>query len=109
MGSAGPFRLVAPDRLQIKEGGGCLSVFGLPFLLAGIFVVLIGLRIVPVRNAADVPVWAWPLIVLMGLVFVVVGGGLVLGRRWITLDTTRGTLRRQWGLLVPLRGRGAAS
>ena len=104
MGSAGPFRLVAPDRLQIKEGGGCLSLFGLPFLLAGIFVVLIGFRIVPMRNAADVPVWAWPLIVLMGLVFVVVGGGLVLGRRWITLDARAAPSARQWGLLVPLRG-----
>jgi hypothetical protein len=105
MGSPGPFRLVAPDRLQIKEGGGCLSLFGLPFLLAGIFVVLIGVRIVPMSNAADVPAWAWPLIFLMGLVFVVVGGGLVLGRGWITLDAGRGTLRREWGLLVPLRGK----
>ena len=104
MGSAGPFRLVAPDRFQIKEGGGCLSLFGLPFLLAGIFVVLIGFRIVPMRNAAAVPVWAWPLILLMGFVFVVVGGCLVLGRCWITLDATRGTLRKQWGLLVPWRG-----
>jgi hypothetical protein len=104
MGLAGHIRQVAPDRLQITEGGGCLSLFGLPFLLAGIFVVLIGCRIVPMSNAADVPAWAWPLIVLMGLVFVVVGGGLVLGRRWITLDAGRGTLRREWGLLVPLRG-----
>jgi hypothetical protein len=104
MGLAGQIRQVAPDRLQIKEGGGCLSLFGLPFLLAGIFVGLIGSRIVPLRNAADVPAWAWPLIFLMGLVFVVVGGGLVLGRRWITLDAGRGTLRREWGLLLPLRG-----
>ena len=105
MGLAGQIRQVAPDRLQIKEGGGCLSLFGLPFLLAGIFVVLIGLRIVPMSNAADVPAWAWPLIFLMGLAFVIVGGGLVLGRGWITLDAGRGTLRREWGLLVPLRGK----
>ncbi|RPI09498.1 MAG: hypothetical protein EHM71_05875 [Zetaproteobacteria bacterium] len=97
------FREAGPDMLQLKEGGGCLSVFGLPFLVAGIFVALIGLRLVPVTNAADVPGWAWPLITLLGLVFVAVGGGLVLGRRWIVLDRVRGLIRKQWGLLVPLR------
>jgi hypothetical protein len=104
MGTSGPFRQVAPDQLQVREGGGCLSLFGLPFLAAGIFVTLIGARILPVQNAAGVPAWAWLLILLMGLVFVGVGGGLVLGRRWISLDTGRGIIRKAWGLLVPLRG-----
>jgi hypothetical protein len=97
-------RQVAPDRLELREGGGCLSVFGVPFLAAGVFVTLIGARIVPVENARDIPVWAWPLILLMGLVFVAVGGGLVFGRRWTVLDAGRGTVSRQWGLLVPMRG-----
>jgi hypothetical protein len=89
--------------VEIRDGGGCLSAFGIPFLAAGVFTTLIGLGIVPVQNAADVPVWVWPLIVLMGLAFVVVGGGLVFGRRWITVDAGRGLLVKQWGLLVPLR------
>jgi len=97
-------RQVAPDRLELREGGGCLSVFGVPFLAAGVFVILIGARIVPVENARDIPVWAWPLIILMGLVFVAAGGGLVFGRRWTVLDAGRGTVSRQWGLLVPMRG-----
>ena len=97
-------RQVAPDRLEVKEGGGCLALFGIPFLAAGIFVTLIAARIVPVQNAADVPAWAWPLILLMGLAFVAVGGGLVLGRRWTILDAGRGTILKQWGLLVPMRG-----
>jgi hypothetical protein len=59
---------------------------------------------VPLQNAAQVPAWAWPLIFLMGLVFVAVGGGLVLGRRWTTLDTGQGIIRKEWGLLVPLQG-----
>jgi hypothetical protein len=104
MGTSGPFRQVAPDQLQVREGGGCLCLFGLPFLAAGILVTLIGVGIVPVQNAAQVPAWAWPLILLMGLIFVAVGGDLVLGRRWTTLDTGRGIIRKQWGLLVPLRG-----
>jgi hypothetical protein len=103
-GGALQLRQVAPDRLEIREGGGCLSVFGVPFLAAGVFVTLIGARIVPVENARDIPLWAWPLIVLMGLVFVAVGGGLVLGRRWTILDAGRGTISKQWGLLVPMRG-----
>jgi hypothetical protein len=97
-------RQVAPDRLELREGGGCLSVFGVPFLAAGVFVTLIGARIVPMENARDIPLWAWPLIILMGLVFVAVGGALVFGRRWTVLDAGRGTISRRWGLLVPMRG-----
>lgn len=104
MDSSGPFRPVGPDRLQAREGDGCFSLFGLPFLLAGLFVTLIGLRIVPVENAADLPAWAWPLLVLMGLSFAAVGGYLVFGRRWVTLDAGRGVVRKEWGLLVPLQG-----
>ncbi len=104
MRTRGAFGQVGSDQFQVREGGGCLSLFGLPFFLAGIFVGLIGIRVMPVSNAADVPAWAWPLIFLMGLTFVVVGGGLMFGRRWITLDKAQGTLSKQWGLLVPMRG-----
>ena len=104
MGTREAFRQVGPDQFQVREGGGCLSLFGLPFFLAGIFVALIGVRVVPVANAADVPAWAWPLIFLMGLAFVAVGGGLIFGRRWITLDRVQGTISKRWGLVVPMRG-----
>lgn len=96
-------RQVAPDRLEIRAGGGCVAVFGVPFLLAGLLVVLVGLRVVPVQNAAEVPAWSYPLLVLFGLAFVAVGGGLVFGRRWILLDVGRGRITERWGLLVPLR------
>jgi hypothetical protein len=104
MGAREAFRQVGPDQFQVREGGGCLSLFGLPFFLAGIFVALIGVRVVPVSNAADVPAWAWPLIFLMGLAFVAVGGGLIFGRRWITLDRAQNAISKRWGLLVPMRG-----
>ena len=104
MDAVGRPRQIAPDQLEITEGGGCLSLFGLPFLTAGIFVALIGARIVPVENARQVPGWAWPLIFLMGLAFVAVGGGLVLGRRWLILDTGRGKILKRWGLLFPMQG-----
>lgn len=97
-----PLRHVAPDRIEIREGGGCVSLFGLPFFAAGLFVALIGLRVIPVSNAGEVPGWAWPLLIGMGLVFVGVGGALLFGRRWVTLDRTHGWLREQRGLLVPM-------
>jgi hypothetical protein len=103
MATSGLYRQVAPDRIEIREGGGCLSAFGVPFLLAGIFLALIGARIVPLSNARDVPVWAWPLIVLMGLVFMGVGGVLVFGRQWIVLDIGRGKVLKQRGLLFPMQ------
>jgi hypothetical protein len=53
-----PFRQPAPDRVEIREGGGCLSIFGLPFLAAGVFTALIGLQIIPVSNKDEVPAWA---------------------------------------------------
>lgn len=93
----------APDRLEIREGGGCLSLFGLPFLAAGVFLVLVGLQIIPMSNRDEVPGWAWPALFLMGLVFAAVGVNLVFGRRWITLDAGRGIIVRQAGLLVPIR------
>jgi len=35
------FHHLTPDRLQIREGGGCMSVFGLPFFVAGVFMFLV--------------------------------------------------------------------
>jgi hypothetical protein len=98
-----PLRLPSPDRLEIRSGGGCMAVFGLPFLLAGVFVTLIGLSIVPLNNASEVPAWAWPVMILMGLVFVGAGGAIVFGRRAIIIETGRGMISRQWGLLVPMK------
>jgi MFS family permease len=62
-----PFKQPSPDRVEIREGGGCLSIFGVPFLEAGVFTALIGAWIIPISNTDEVPAWAWPLIFLMGL------------------------------------------
>jgi hypothetical protein len=57
-----------------------------------------------VQNAHEVPLWAWPLVLLMGLAFVAAGCALVFGRRWTILDAGRGLVLKQWGLLIPLGG-----
>jgi hypothetical protein len=96
------FREVGPGRLQIREGGGAIGVFGLPFFAAGVFVILGTLGIVPLSNPGGASGFARPLLGLMGLVFTGVGGMLVLGRKWTTLDTVGRCIVRQWGLLAPL-------
>jgi len=100
-----PFHHEAPDRLQIREGGGCLSAFGLPFFAAGIFMILAVAGIIPVSNSGDMPPWGWFALTGMGLVFTAVGAGFVFGRAWTTLDVTRRLVIKQWGLLIPLRER----
>ena len=70
------FREIGPDRLLITNGGGCLSLFGLPFLCAGIFMWLSVMGIVPL-NSGDLPGYASPMLGLMALIFTAVGGTLV--------------------------------
>ncbi len=96
-------RLVAPGRLQIREGGGCLSVFGLPFFGAGIFMLLSVLGLVTIGNEGEVTRWTWLLLAVMGIVFTLVGGGLAFGRSWTTIDSTDRQLVSEWGLLRPMR------
>ncbi len=98
------FKQTAPDRLEMKKGGGCIGCFGVPFFIAGLFILLIGLKIIPVSNANEVPWWSWLVFVFMGLAFTSVGSGMVFGRNWITLDMTRRRIWVAWGLLKPMRG-----
>jgi hypothetical protein len=94
---------VTGGRLQIREGGGSIALFGLPFFAAGVFAVLGAAGVVPVSNPGGVSDLARPLLLLLGLVFTAVGGTLVFGRKWTILDAQQRRIVRQWGLLVPLR------
>ena len=97
------FEYVAPERLQFREGGGVLSLFGAPFFLAGVFLLLSGVGVVTVRSDDDLGAWTQPLLCLMGLVFTGVGGMLVFGRAWTILDVTERAAIKSYGLLVPVR------
>ncbi len=96
------FSQVGPGRLEVREGGGCVAVFGLPFLVAGICVSLISLGLFPLQNAGEVPWFGKPMLLLMGVIFTLVGGALVFGRSWTRLDATGRTVVKQMGLLVPM-------
>jgi hypothetical protein len=99
------FQHVTPHRLQIRDGGGCLSVFGAPFLAAGVFVLLTAAGIVPMRSADDMSRMTWPALLFLGSLFTIVGGVLVFGRSWTTIDVAQRTVSKQLGLLVPLHER----
>ena len=97
------FDYSAPDRLQIREGGGCLSLFGLPFFAAGVFLLLTAMGVVPVKGSENLESWGLPVIGLMGIAFTAVGGGLAFGRSWTTLDVTQRAVLKSSGLLVPMK------
>jgi len=100
-GGKSPFHYRDAGTIEIRSGGGCLSIFGLPFLLAGLFVMQIPLRLIPMEGSPG------PLpsvfVVLFGSVFAAVGAGLVFGRAGIILDRGRGRITQWYGLLVPMK------
>jgi hypothetical protein len=94
------YRRVAPDRIQIREGGGCLGVFGLPFFAAGVFLLLSSMGLVPMEKGDDLLTRL--MLPFMGIVFTAVGGTLSFGRAWTTVDGTRREIVKQLGLMVPM-------
>ena len=54
-GKKSPLTYRDSGTLEIRSGGGCLSVFGLPFLLAGLFVMQIPLGLIPVEGSPRGP------------------------------------------------------
>ena len=97
-----PFFYRDAGTLELRSGGGCISVFGLPFLLAGLFIMQIPLGLIPVEDRPEGPLFS-TLIVLFGSVFAAVGSALVFGRSGIILDRGRGRVVQWWGLLVPMK------
>ena len=95
------FREVSPGRLEIREGGGCLTLFGLPFLATGIFMLLASVGVVTMRSDGE-PVTQAAMLLLGGL-FTLVGGVLVFGRSISAIDVGQQVVTKQWRILVPLR------
>jgi len=96
---------VTPDRLQIREGGGRLALFGLPIFAAGVIMILTVLGVVPFRSATPMPALALPMLVLMAVAFTAVGGTFLFGRTWTTVDASQRMVIKEWGLIVPLWSR----
>jgi hypothetical protein len=78
-----------------------MSVFGLPFFAAGIFMFLSLAGVVPTKGI-DSSAATRVVLPLMALAFTAVGATLVFGRAWTAIDRAEGTLEHQWGLLVAM-------
>jgi len=97
-----PFHLKrGADTLEITSGGGCLSLFGLPFLLAGLFIMQIPLGLIPVEHENEP--WMRFFFPVFGGIFAAVGVALVFGRSGLILDRTRGRAVQWWGLIAPMK------
>jgi len=88
-----------PDILKTRSGGGFLMLFGLPFLLAGLFIMATPLELFPI-NDGDAP---WYFVVPFGLVFATVGAGLMFGRSGVIIDRRQNVITKWYGLLVPMK------
>ena len=97
-----PLQQVAPGRLVVRDGGGCLGLFGLPFFCAGVGLLLVGFGVIPVAHGGVTPWVARPLTFFLGIAFTAVGGVLSFGRSWTTFNAGDRTVVVQYGLLVPL-------
>jgi hypothetical protein len=100
--SSRSLRQIAPGRLEVREGGGCMAVFGFPFFAAGLFMLLAGGGVVPLSSTGPTQGFTMPVLLFMGCVFTLVGAALVFGRSWTTLSSGDRTILKQRGLLVPM-------
>jgi hypothetical protein len=102
-----PFRIDGEKRLVFKQGGGCLSVFGLPFLGAGIFLLLIFAGVIPLQNANVIGGWERVGMLFMGIAFTVAGSSLVFGRKLLAIDLPRGIISETWCFFAPVKSNTA--
>jgi hypothetical protein len=91
----------APGRLEIREGGGYLTLFGLPFFATGIFMMLSSFGLVTMRSDGEPVTQA--AMVLLGVLFTLVGGVLAFGRAVTAIDVGQHVVTKQWRILVPVR------
>ena len=95
-----------PDQLAYKEGGGCVSFFGLPFFVAGLFVIYAGLT-GQMKSKGGAPAGTGGMIfcAIFGLIFASVGATFLFGRGGFVFDRATKTVKRWYGLLFPMWSR----
>ncbi len=99
------FQRPAPGRIEVREGGGCLAVFGLPFLVVGLAASVLGCAGLELQNYPIAPDTSQLGLMVIGSTFTLVGGALVFGRSWIMLSSADRIIVKRVGLLVPMTKR----
>ncbi len=88
------------DLLEHKIGGGCASLFGLPFFLAGIGVIVLTFVPREIRGGDEIPIFFG---IPFGGIFAFVGSMFLFGRAGVVIDKSSGSVTKWWGLLVPMK------
>ncbi len=89
-------------------GGGCLMLFGLPFLLGGLGVLAAGLGFLPTPNSKSWDPMFGLVAIPFGLVFAAVGSAIMFGRSGTRIDRRHRRITTWWGVLVPFHSQELA-
>jgi len=91
-----PLPVTNPNVWRHQAGGGCASLFGLPFFLVGVGVIVLTFVPADVHGGDDLPFYFG---IPFGLIFATVGGVFLFGRMELMIDRSAGTAIRNWKLL----------
>jgi len=90
-----------PDQLRFRKGGGCLALFGLPFLLMGVFMTFMAFKgEVQTDSGEEASPW---MVMMVTVPFMAIGAGFMFGRAGVDIDRRSGRVVSWWGLMVPIR------
>jgi hypothetical protein len=89
-----------PEVFDYRVSSGCAALFGLPFLLGGLFAIVLSFT-PEARRARDVP--PWYILLPTGALIAGIGVLLVFTRRGTIVDRRNERVTRWWGLLRPMR------
>ncbi len=79
-----------------QAGGGCASLFGLPFFAAGVGVIILTFIPAETRGGDELPFFFG---IPFGSIFAIVGGAFLFGRLELLIDRGSGTATRNWKLI----------
>lgn len=91
-----PLPQINPDIWHHRAGGGCLSLFGLPFFIVGAGVIVMTFIPADVRGGDEIPLFFG---IPFGSIFALIGGGLLFGRIELAIDRSSGEVTKNWQLL----------
>jgi hypothetical protein len=89
-----------PDKMIKNSGGGCASLFGLPFFLVGLFIIAMSCGGVHTEGNRPLPLFVG---IPFGGLFAMVGFAFLVGRSGTIIDRRGKTLTTWASLIVPIR------
>jgi len=95
-----PLPQIDSDTYERRRGGGVFSLFGLPFFIAGLAIIVVAFIPREVRGGDEFPLY---IAIPFGGIFVLVGAGILFGRSATIIDRKKGEVRQWWGILKPIR------